>query len=173
MNVINYMRSLSDVSSPGSPGAPVYTPYDDPQMLQLGLLEYGDFEKFVVMEERDSAVVIKVYDGDTVTLGFKHPGSGKPARVSCRIRGIDTPEMRGGSDYEKDLAVQARNRLDEVTLGKVVTVCSPDYDKYGRLLCDLRTSKIDSISGYMLKAPHICRPYDGGKKAPWVRASSV
>ena len=131
-------------------------------------LEYDDFEKFTALAEGDRAVVIKVYDGDTLTVGFLHGSSRKPVRESVRIRGIDTPELRTKSEEEKRLALLARSRLEEVALREVVTVVSPESDKYGRILCDLKIERgIASISEYMLQEPGICRKYDGGKRQPW------
>lgn len=134
----------------------------------LHQLEFRDFGKFLPLEDGDKALVIKVYDGDTLTVGFRHGGSHRPVKESIRIRGIDTPEIRTRSEKEKELALLARARLKEVALGKVVTVVAPESDKYGRLLCDLRTeSGVESISDYMLQAKDICRAYDGGPRQPW------
>lgn len=136
--------------------------------LNLAHLEYDDFGKFLALEDGDKALVIKVYDGDTLTVGFRHGSSQKPVRESIRIRGIDTPELRTKSEEEKRLALLARSRLQEVTLREVVTVVSPETDKYGRILCDLATERgIKSISEYMLQAPELCRRYDGGTRQPW------
>lgn len=130
-------------------------------------LDYKDFSKFLPLEDGDKAIVIKVYDGDTLTVGFRHGSSSRPVRESVRIRGIDTPELRTNSEKEKELAILARSRLEEATLREVVTLVSPESDKYGRLLCAVKTEKIKSIAAYMLEANHICRKYDGGKRKAW------
>lgn len=135
-------------------------------------LDYKDFGKFLPLENGDKALVIKVYDGDTLTVGFRHGSSLKPVKESVRIRGIDTPELRSKFAEEKRLAVLARTRLAAVTLREYVTVVSPETDKYGRLLCDLKTDRIGSISQYMLQAPQLCREYDGGKRESWADFSS-
>lgn len=142
------------------PKPPTYTP-------DLHEVPLGDFKKLLPLEHGDRALVIKVYDGDTLTVGFRHRS--KTVKESVRIRGIDTPEMRSKSEHEKELAMLAKTRLSEATLGEVVTVVSPETDKYGRLLCDLSTEKIHEkyISEYMLEAPDICRKYDGGTRQPW------
>ena len=134
----------------------------------LDQLEYRDFEKFVALDDGDKALVIKVYDGDTLTVGFRHGSSNRTVRSSVRIRGIDTPELRSQSEEEKRMASVARSRLEDATMRKVVTLISPESDKYGRLLCDLSTDDITSISQYMLQAKHICREYGGGKREPWI-----
>ena len=128
-------------------------------------MKYDEFQKFVPLQDGDKAVVIKVYDGDTLTIGFLH-GS-VAVRENVRVRGIDTPELRTKNKEEKRLALLARSRLKEVTMGKVVTMIKPECDKYGRLLCDLATQDLDSIAEYMLQAPGICRQYHGGARLPW------
>lgn len=150
-NLVSTSRSFSS-----------YTP-------DLDNLDYKDFSKFLALEDGDKAIVIKVYDGDTLTIGFRHGSSQKPVRESVRIRGIDTPELRTSSEEEKQLAFLARSRLAEATLRDVVTLISPESDKYGRLLCDLKTNRYESIAAHMLEAENMCREYNGGKKQPWPR----
>lgn len=67
----------------------------------LDSMEYKDFSKFLALEDGDKAIVIKVYDGDTLTVGFRHGSSNRPVGESVRIRGIDTPELRTHSEKEK------------------------------------------------------------------------
>ena len=137
------------------------------EKIDLSGLEYDDFDIYTPMDDGEKGIVIKVYDGDTVTIGFRKYGSNKNTRISCRINGIDTPELRGSSENEKSLALEAKDRLYKAVMGKSVTVMSPKSEKYGRLLCDLKTDEIDSISKYMLDDPRICKEYDGGKKVEW------
>ena len=55
-----------------------------------------------------NARVVSVYDGDTLTVDAE-PWPGLTARTSVRVAGVDTPEIRGECQAEKDLAVQARD----------------------------------------------------------------
>ena len=55
-----------------------------------------------------NARVVSVYDGDTMTVGAA-PWPGLTARTSVRVAGVDTPEIRGKCQAEKDLAVRARD----------------------------------------------------------------
>mgnify|MGYP001765834323 FL=1 len=67
--------------------------------------------------------VVKVIDGDTVVvLG--------PAKRTERVRiqGIDAPEA------DQPFGAQARQRLQDLVGGKVVTVVSDKRDRHGRLL---------------------------------------
>lgn len=129
-------------------------------------LTYENCEPFLPLGEGDRATVVKVYDGDSLTLGWTD-SSHKNVRVSCRIRGIDTPELRGSSEREKELAVRARERLHSKVGGRVVTIRLPGKEKYGRVLADLETDDGVSIADYMLQDREVCRPYRGGRKAGW------
>jgi endonuclease YncB( thermonuclease family) len=84
------------------------------------------------------AKVVKVYDGDTITIAtylddLKSQQS--PYKFSLRLYGIDTPELRSSSDIEKKAGYFVKQKLEERILGKIVKVKLHDkYDKYGRLL---------------------------------------
>jgi len=51
---------------------------------------------------------VRNYDGDTITVNINdvHPLLGD--NINIRVRGIDTPEIRGKCQYEKDLAYEAK-----------------------------------------------------------------
>ena len=53
--------------------------------------------------------VNSVYDGDTfrVDIDVLPPIIGK--NIAIRVNGVDTPEIRGKCQYEKDLALEARD----------------------------------------------------------------
>jgi endonuclease YncB( thermonuclease family) len=82
------------------------------------------------------ALVISVYDGDTFRCVFGMPEvfDGKQFSWSVRVVGIDTPELRGSGPYEKQLALEARDRLRELILDQEIDVEIQGQDKYGRLL---------------------------------------
>jgi len=165
--LLNFRQSVTPVT-PVSPNSPIVIP--SPIKRDISDLvgkSYKDFSPFFPMVHESRAIVIRVYDGDTVTLGFFHHSEETPMRISCRIDGIDTPEMRGSSSYEKSLAIEARDYLYDALNGKIVTIMNPGKEKYGRVLCDLSTESIPSVSEYMLKESRFCKPYDGGAKASW------
>lgn len=130
-------------------------------------LEYDECEKFLPLVDGSVVYVIRAYDGDTATVGFLHPSTGTPVRLSCRIVGIDTPELRGSTPGEKKLGLLAKKRLQDVIVGEFVTIVGASTEKFNRVLCDLKTDTIESVSQYMLEDPSICKKYDGGKKASW------
>ena len=83
------------------------------------------------------AEVIRVVDGDTIVLridlGFKLSW-----KVSCRLHGIDCPEMRSKSASERVAAKAAKEFTEsELLIGSTVLVYSVELDKYGRPLVDI------------------------------------
>ena len=140
---------------------------------EIESLAFEDFEKYICLPHGSSAFVVKVYDGDTVTLGFRCPHAvateKPPVRVSARICGIDTPELRSTNEAERALAREARRRLESIVDRKWVKVLRSKHDKYGRILCDLSVDDAcPSVRDAMLEAPRLCRAYNGGKKTPWL-----
>lgn len=80
------------------------------------------------------AEVVSVYDGDTATatvdLGFKVSA----IKVKLRFYGIDTAEIRGGTEITKTAAREARDYVKEKILGKKIRMKSLGKGKYGRYL---------------------------------------
>ena len=59
--------------------------------------------------------VIKVYDGDTITIASKLPFINSPLyRLSVRLNGIDTPEIRGKTEDEKTAAKNVKDELSKL-----------------------------------------------------------
>jgi len=75
---------------------------------------------------RKSAMVKKVYDGDTVKIDRKIFGTDK-----IRLNKIDTPE-RGSPGYRK-----ATNITKRMVDGKRISVEPVTKDKYGRLIANI------------------------------------
>ena len=105
--------------------------------------------------------VVKVYDGDTITIAVII--GDKPYKFSTRLNGIDTPEIRGKTVSEKAKALEARNFLKGKIFGEMVQLRNVDYDKYGRLLADV-FHKERNISQMMIDNGYAVA-YDGGKKS--------
>ena len=65
--------------------------------------------------------VIKVYDGDTITIAAKLPYDGSPLyRFSVRLLGIDTPEIKGKTPEEKEAARAVQKVLEDLILHKII-----------------------------------------------------
>ena len=107
--------------------------------------------------------VIKVYDGDTFTLAGHLPYDGSPFyRFSVRLNGIDCAEIKGKTEEEKECAIRARKELDELILGKTVTLLNVKNEKYGRILADVYVGDVH-VNGYMIEKG-LAVEYDGGSK---------
>lgn len=122
-------------------------------------LTYGD---------RVGAKYLSCYDGDT--CAFDLPGAdpliGK--HITVRVRGIDTPELHGKCQAEKDAAKKAR----AITIGllkkaKKITLKNTGRDKYFRILADIDADGKDVASALM--AAGLAVKYDGGTKVPFCK----
>jgi endonuclease YncB( thermonuclease family) len=104
-------------------------------------------------------MVLAVYDGDTMTVALPISGS-EVFKLSVRMEGIDTPEMKSKLPDNRAKAIQARNRLIQLcgipgvaletplVKKEIVALCEKyqpivalecgDWDKYGRLLVKVR-----------------------------------
>ena len=108
--------------------------------------------------------VIRVYDGDTITIASRVPGLQNSAlyQFSVRLRGIDTPEMRTTDAAEKQLATLARDALREQILDRDVELRNVGTEKYGRLLADVYFGG-RHLNAWLVEQRYAL-PYDGGTK---------
>ena len=109
--------------------------------------------------------VIKCYDADTITIASKLPYDTSPLyRLSVRLNGIDTPEIKGKgvSDEEKDAAKVARDFVANLVLNKVVRLENIQSEKYGRILADVYLGDIH-LNKLLIKERYAVE-YDGGTK---------
>ncbi len=109
--------------------------------------------------------VIKVYDADTITIASKLPYDSSPMyRLSVRLNGIDTPEIKGKgiSEEEKEAAKTARDFVSNLVLNKYVKLENIQSEKYGRILADVYIGEIN-LNELLLKERYAVN-YDGGSK---------
>lgn len=125
-------------------------------------IEWKDTKPFVV--PLNGGHVIKVYDGDTITVANKLPiyHCNDMFRFSVRLNGIDTPEIKGKNEDEKEAAKVAKNALSEKILGKYVMLKNVATEKYGRLLADVYLGDLN-LNNWMLEN-RFAVSYDGGTK---------
>jgi len=113
-----------------------------------------------------SAKVIKVYDGDTFTVEA-YPWPGLEAKASVRVDGVDTPEIRGKCDAEKQKAIEARDYVKGLILGEVVQLENVKHGKYaGRVVADVILDGGESLADKIIQQG-LGREYHGGKRARW------
>jgi len=126
----------------------------------LNRVDYKDTEKYV--PPISYGKVVKVYDGDTITIASRLPNGSQMFRFSVRLAGIDCAEIKAHSMAEKEEAELVRNILSEKILGKIVFLENVSIEKYGRLLADVYYEG-EHINKWMLDNGHAV-PYDGGTK---------
>ena len=77
------------------------------------------------------AKIVKVYDGDTVWATVNHR---EIFRIKLRLRNINTPEIRGGSEEEKAEGFKSKHFVEKLLLNKIVHIKITGVDKYSRFL---------------------------------------
>ena len=110
--------------------------------------------------------VISVYDGDTfrVDINSLPPIVGK--NIPIRVNGVDTPEIRGKCQYEKNLALKARDFVrDKLSNAKEIKLTNLQRGKYFRVVANVLVDGV-SLEQELLDNKLAYR-YDGGKKLSW------
>ena len=78
--------------------------------------------------------VESVYDGDTMTITLDLGFSMHAHKVKVRLLGVNTPELRGGTEQTKKAGYEARDFVRNLCLHKHVFIRSEKKGKYGRYL---------------------------------------
>lgn len=111
----------------------------------------------------EKGIVIKVYDGDTITIASKLPYENSPLyRFSVRLNGIDCPEIKGKDEHEKQCSQLAKQELSDLILNKIITLKNIQTEKYGRILADVYLDDFH-LNKHMLDK-RLAVIYDGGTK---------
>ena len=112
--------------------------------------------------------VISVYDGDTfrVNIDSLPPIVGK--NIAIRLNGVDTPEIKGKCQYEKDLALEARDFVrNKLANAKEIKLTKIERGKYFRVVAKVL---IDGVSLEQELLDHgLAYKYNGGKKSSWCK----
>lgn len=113
------------------------------------------------------AVVLKVVDGDTVRVSARI-WLNQTVETLVRLKGVDTPELRGACPQEKDLAAKAKVLVAETLAeGETVQLLDVEPDKYGgRVVARIQTPDGRDLSAVLIGAG-LAYAYDGGRKTPW------
>jgi len=116
--------------------------------------DFGDY---------NNAIYIKNYDGDTITFNLPnlHPIIGE--KISIRVNGIDTPEIRGKCEKEKYDAKQAKEMVADILKdAEQIVLRNMERGKYFRIAADVIVDG-ESLADVLVEAGVAVR-YDGGKK---------
>ena len=110
--------------------------------------------------------VNSVYDGDTfrVDIDVLPPIIGK--NIAIRVNGVDTPEIRGKCEYEKKLALKARDFVRaKLANAKEIKLTNLQRGKYFRVVANVLVDGVSLERG--LLDNELAYSYDGGKKLKW------
>ena len=110
--------------------------------------------------------VISVYDGDTfrVDIDSLPPIVGK--NIPIRLNGVDTPEIQGKCQYEKDLALKARDFVrNKLANAKEIKLTNLQRGKYFRVVANVLLDGV-SLEQDLLENK-LAYKYTGGKKTSW------
>ena len=127
--------------------------------------EINDAPEFSLEGKIIEAKVVSVYDGDSVKCVF--PLNDKLYKWTCRLSGIDTPELRTRNKVEKEFGYEVRDYLRKKILNKVVTLECGEFDKYGRLLAKIKCDGDKCTVNQWLIDNDYAFEYDGGTKRSW------
>lgn len=126
-----------------------------------------------VVEGPVTSQVIGVLDGDTVSVRA-HIWIGTSIETSVRIKGIDTPEIHGKCQKERDMAAAARDEIMRL-LGEDgrIRISNIRYEKYaGRVLAEAQTVDGVDIARHMIEKG-FARPYHGEHRGSWCDATDA
>lgn len=110
------------------------------------------------------------YDGDTIRVSIPgvHPLIGE--KISVRVLGIDTPEMKGRGRCEATRAKEARDVVTSfLQSAKAIEIRNVQRDKYFRVLGDIIADGKSLKDALLMKGVAVA--YDGGtkEKPNWCR----
>lgn len=110
--------------------------------------------------------VITVYDGDTFRVNIDEFPPIIGENIAIRILGIDTPEIKGNCQRERQLAIKARDFTRKyLNSGSVISLTDLKRDKYFRILANVY---IDGKNlGDALLMQNLAVVYLGKKKFNW------
>ena len=105
--------------------------------------------------------VISVYDGDTFRVDINSLPAIVGKNIAIRLNGVDTPEIQGKCQYEKDLALKARDFVrDKLVNAKEIKLTKLQRGKYFRVVANVM---VDGVS----LENKLAYKYTGGKKSSW------
>lgn len=112
------------------------------------------------------AEVVRVVDGDTIAVRA-HVWPGHIVEVSVRLAGIDTPELKGKCEAERQLAQEARAALESALASGRALLLNVTFDKYGgRALAQVQNEDGHDLAARLVAA-RLARSYGGRAREGW------
>ena len=117
------------------------------------------------------ALVTGAYDGDTLNVSA-NIWPGLVWEGSVRVRSVDSPEINGQCEQEKQWAVLARDYVRDLLIDETVYLTGVEHDKYGgRVLARVSVpneemNQLDNLADLLIQKSY-ARAYDGGTRESW------
>ena len=108
--------------------------------------------------------IASVYDGDTFKINLNCSLAVYCEKVPVRVRGVDTPEIKGKTAREKNLAQKAKEFTKEFLSVRPISLFNCGRDKYFRLLCDVQNGDGKNLARELIKRD-FGYSYQGGTKS--------
>lgn len=113
-----------------------------------------------------NGTVIDVLDGDTVSV-ILQVWIGQRVETSVRFAGIDTPEMKGKCQKERDMAKAAQKEVEKILSDGKIVLSNIKLEKYaGRVLATVHSESGVDVAKHLI-AKGYARPYAGKKRQSW------
>lgn len=108
------------------------------------------------------AFVTGVYDGDSITVDIDLGFGLISQENKLRLVGIDTPELRGGTDASKKAAQDARDYVRSLILNKEIIIKTEKdrTGKYGRYLATVYIPGEEQSLNEKLLSEGYAQPYE-------------
>lgn len=131
-------------------------------LILLLLAPLGVAQQEVKLQNFNKVSLASVYDGDTFKVYLACKYSIFCKAILVRVRGVDCPEMRGGTPETKAAAKAAKAFTKQFLRGGKILLRNCGRDKYFRLLCEVKVNGAD-LGTALIEHGHAV-PYDGGTK---------
>ncbi len=112
----------------------------------------------------DNVSIASVYDGDTFKINLNCSLAVYCEKVPVRVRGVDTPEIKGKTEREKQRAKKAKEFTKNFLNQDPVNLSNCGRDKYFRLLCDVKNGQGKDLAQELIKND-LGYFYEGGTKS--------
>ena len=107
---------------------------------------------------------VRNYDADTITVSIQNLPPLFGDKIGVRVRGVDSPEIKGKLPCEKDTARTAQKLIENLLKNaKRIDLENVARDKYFRILADVKIDSVD-LKSVLLKN-NLASHYDGGTKS--------
>ncbi len=129
----------------------------------ITLLAQGEALKDIYFGDAVVSEVTSIYDGDTFRANIKGFPPIVGYRMSIRVNGIDTPELKARCKKEKALALKAKQiTVKALRKAKIIELRNYKRGKYFRLVADVYVDDV-RLADKLIDA-HLAVEYHGGTK---------